>query len=217
MKTFPRSPAAYVRLALLCSILVWCAYRYRPDRFFAYNATAKRDGDILFQSLPHNGLVDAIEGVTRSPWSHCGILVWRQGRWEVAESIGDVHYTPLSTWIRRGRGCEVAAYRLQNPPAIDGAKLIAGVDKLLGRPYDYRYAPDDAAIYCSELVYRVYEREFGIEIGTWEPLGALNWKGSESFIKGMEGNVPMDRPMITPVGITRSPKVRRVFPRYPRE
>jgi hypothetical protein len=213
MKILPRSTAACLRLALLCGLLAWCVFTYRPDRFLAYRFSAKREGDIVFQSLPHNELVDAIEGVTQSPWSHCGLLVRRHGEWEVAESIGEVRYTPLNDWIRRGRRCAVAAYRLQDPSAIDGAKLIAGVDKLLGRPYDYRYAPDDSAIYCSELVYLVYEREFGIQLGEWEPLGQLNWRGHEAFIRGLEGNVPVDRKMITPVGLTRSPSLRRVFPR----
>ncbi|MDB4673705.1 hypothetical protein OAF27_02710, partial [Verrucomicrobiales bacterium] len=32
-------------------------------------------GDIFFQSLPKNDVVDAIERATGSPYSHCGILV----------------------------------------------------------------------------------------------------------------------------------------------
>lgn len=39
---------------------------------------------------------------------------------------------------------------------------MLGVDKLVGRPYDFRYAPDDSEIYCSELVYKVFERESGL-------------------------------------------------------
>ena len=33
-----------------------------------------RDGDVVFQSLPHNPLVNAIEGATNSRFSHCGIV-----------------------------------------------------------------------------------------------------------------------------------------------
>lgn len=215
MKIFPRSIAARLRLALLVGVLAWFVVSYRLDRFFAFWFSEKREGDIVFQSLPRNELVDAIEGVTQSPWSHCGLLVRRNGRWDVAESIGEVRYTPLRVWILRGRGSVIAAYRVRDTAPVQGAKLIAGVDKLLGLPYDYRYAPDDTAIYCSELVYRVYERELGIEIGVWEPLGRLNWQGHEAFIQGVEGNVPTDRMMITPVGLTRSGNVRCVFPRRP--
>lgn len=35
---------------------------------------AVQEGDILFQPLPHGPLVDAIEGVSLSIFSHCGSL-----------------------------------------------------------------------------------------------------------------------------------------------
>jgi hypothetical protein len=62
-----------------------------------------RDGDFLFQSLPHNPLIDAIEGSTHSPFSHCGIVVNRDGKWKVIEAIGPVKETPLPLWIAQGR------------------------------------------------------------------------------------------------------------------
>ncbi|MCX7414884.1 MAG: hypothetical protein NTY25_00090 [Planctomycetia bacterium] len=42
-----------------------------------YAAIAKytpQDGDVIFQSLPYGPVVWAIEGVTKSPYSHCGIV-----------------------------------------------------------------------------------------------------------------------------------------------
>ena len=187
-------------------------YACRLDRVLVYYLSDKKEGDLVFQSLPHADLVDAIEAVTKSPWSHCGILVKREGHWFVAEAIGEVRYTPLYVWIVRGRRSCIDSYRVTNLPPQNALKIQAGVDKLLGTPYDFRYAPDDSEIYCSELVYKVYDRELGIKIGNWEKLGALNWKPMEKFIRGMEGGrLPLDREMITPVGLTRSPNVVRVF------
>ena len=51
---------------------------------------AVQEGDILFQPLPHGALVDAIEGVSVSIYSHCGIVVRKDGAWFVLEAIGDV-------------------------------------------------------------------------------------------------------------------------------
>ncbi|MFM7182616.1 MAG: hypothetical protein ACKO2G_14285 [Verrucomicrobiales bacterium] len=52
----------------------------------------------------------------------------------------------------------------------------------------------------------------GITLGTWETLGSLNWKPHESFIREMEdGALPLDRPMVTPVSLTRDPKVKKVW------
>ncbi len=39
------------------------------------------EGDILFQPLPHGQLVDAIEGVSLSLYSHCGIVVRKNDEW----------------------------------------------------------------------------------------------------------------------------------------
>ncbi len=47
-----------------------------------------REGDVAFQSLPHNPLIDAIEGSTDSPFSHCGILHRGSSGWLVIEAIG---------------------------------------------------------------------------------------------------------------------------------
>ena len=53
------------------------------------------DGDIVFQSLPHGEMVDAIEGATNSPWSHCGVVVYEHHCWFVAEAIVNVRKTFL--------------------------------------------------------------------------------------------------------------------------
>jgi hypothetical protein len=212
MKILPHSKAAIVRLAVLGAMLFALISVFRIDRLAIYYMSDKKSGDILFQSLPHGELVDAIEAVTSSGWSHCGVLLEREGRWVVAEAIGQVRYTPLHLWIVRGRGSLVDSYRVKNLKLQDDKKVIVGVDKLLGKSYDLSYAPDDSEIYCSELVYKVYDRELGIKIGDWEKLGSLNWKPMEKFIRSMEnGRLPLDRLMITPVGLTMSPNVYRVF------
>lgn len=212
MRVFPRSTAEKIRFGVIALILAGVCAFYRLDRLAAYGFSTKREGDIVFQSLPHGPLVDAIEGITRSEWSHCGILVRKDGGWQVAEAIGEVRYTPLYLWQLRGRGSKVSAYRLKTPPAGINEGLKPGIRRLLGRSYDFRYAPGDDEIYCSELVYDVYDSSFGLKLGTWEKLGNLDWKRFESFIREMEnGKLPLDRPMITPVGLTRSPLLEQVF------
>jgi hypothetical protein len=63
----------------------------RPDEV-AYHW---QEGNLLFQSLFRVPLVDAIEGSTGSPFSHCGILHRRADGWVVIEAIGPVKETPL--------------------------------------------------------------------------------------------------------------------------
>ena len=168
---------------------------------------------MVFQSLPHNSLVDAIEGVTRSPWSHCGIVVHEHGMWLVAEAIGQVRKTWLPLWIMRGRKGHFEAYRpTVSRPADDGPLHIA-LDHYMGRPYDYHYAPGDREIYCSELIYDAYRDAYGVALGTWQPLRDLNWRPYESFIRSMEeSGPPLERIIISPAALTRSPLVKRVYP-----
>ena len=214
MKILPHSKLAWIRVAILFGLLFAIAYKLRLDNWAGYYLSDKREGDMLFQSLPHGELVDSIEGVTQSEWSHCGILTKVGNHWCVAEAIGDVHYAPLRLWILRGRNSKVAAYRLRNIPENFNEKLNSGIKKMLGRPYDYHYAPDDTEIYCSELIYKVYDRELNVKVGGWQKLGDLNWKPYTDFIKTMEpGSLPLEREIVTPVSITRNSNVYRVYPK----
>ncbi len=212
MRLYPTTRTDKIRASILACVILLAPFAVRLDRVLWYRLSDKQEGDILMQSLPRGELVDAIEGITQSPWSHCGILVKHDGEWQVAEALGSVRYTPLSRWIIQGRGFVVQSYRLKNLPAGSSAALERGIQKLLGRAYDIRYAPDDSSIYCSELVYKVYDRELGLKIGTWQALGDLNWRPYEGFIRKLEPvRLPLDREMITPVGLTVSPLVGRVF------
>lgn len=215
MITFlPKSRSDWIRCSIIGFILLAvCLYRNVPSlwRLAVYHP---HDGDIVLQSLPHGELVDAIEGVTHSPWSHCGVVVREHHCWWVVESIGHVRKTLLPLWIIRGRHGTFAAYR-SLPKLPSGAKsLHAALDHYLGRPYDYHYAPGDSEIYCSELVYDAFYDAFGVKLGEWQRLGDLNWKPYERLIKWTEqGAVPLDRRIITPIGLTRCKLLSRVYPK----
>jgi uncharacterized protein YycO len=167
-----------------------------------------REGDLIFQSLPRNKLVDAIEGMTQSEWSHCGVVMRENGAWVVYEALGDVHHTPLVSWIRRGRdNGRFAVYRIKDTTAFDIEKLRAALQSFWGKPYDYHYAPDDSAIYCSELIYKAFDRAAGIQIGEWQPLGSMHWKPFEAFLLTIEPVIPLGCPIVSPVSQTRSKRV----------
>ncbi len=213
MSRFPRGRGAFTAL-LFCLQLVFLT-GCRSDPLVGYQPQV---GDIVFQSLEHNDLVDAIEGITHSPWSHCGLVIERDGKWYVAEALGKVHDTQLQTWVQRSRGNTFAIYRVKNLSAEQAAKLAKAARPFRGKPYDFRYAPDDREIYCSELVYKIYDRALGLKLGDWQKLGELDWKPFESFIRHMEGgDLPLDRPMITPVALTRSPHLEMIQGHMPKK
>jgi hypothetical protein len=202
-----------VRFGLVIGVLAALCVRYQVHGFAHLATYSPREGDVVFQSLPRGDLVDAIEGITGSPFSHCGVVMRNAGGdWVVHEAIGQVRETPLYLWILRGRGARIDAWRWRELGGKDVAKLRGALESYAGRPYDFRYAPGDAEIYCSELVFKAYRDAYGVELGAWEKLGELNWRPFEEFIRATEGGpLPLERPMITPVGVTRSAALEKVY------
>lgn len=172
------------------------------------------EGDIVFQSLPHEPLVDAIESCTRSPYSPCG-LVRRAGEgWVVVEAIEPVKETPLAEWVARARDKKYAVARLRPEFRDQIPAMIAAARTFRGRPYDIRYEMDDAKIYCSELVFKAFKAATGgAELGRTQRLGELDWQPSRAVIEKIEGGpVPLDRVMITPRAVAEAAQVELVRP-----
>jgi len=171
-------------------------------------------GDVLFQALPKGvDLVEAIEGVTGSNYSHCGVVVKDEsGNWQVFESIKLVGPVSLESWTNRGRGRKFAAYRLKDENATEIPKLLAALPKYAMRPYDVRYRMDDDFIYCSELIYKAYRDATGKPLGKLIRLGDMNWRPYVATIRKYEGGPPpLDRKMITPIDLSKAPQLEKVF------
>jgi hypothetical protein len=171
-----------------------------------------QQGDLIFQSLSHDELGRVIEHATRSPLSHCGILVWEDGEWQVLEAIGPVTRTPWAQWKRRGKDNGILVCRLKPEFAHHVEPMIRAAEHFLGRPYDFRYQWDDEHIYCSELIWKAYHAVSGRKLGEKQPLRELDWEPNAVFIEKLEGGpVPLDREMITPVAVARAADVEVVF------
>jgi len=212
MKLFPSTLAAKIRLAIFVCILIGVSYTFKAQVFLYRLGYSPMEGDIVFQSLPHDELVDAIEGVTHSPYSHCGVVLQRANKWVVVEAIMDVHETPLLQWMQRGRRAGVAIYRLNPKYTAMIPEFKKHVISFEGLPYDYDYAMSDNAIYCSELPYKAFKKATGEELGKLEKLGDLDWKPFEQFIKAVQNNkLPLDRLMITPSSLSNAKQLKEVY------
>jgi Permuted papain-like amidase enzyme, YaeF/YiiX, C92 family len=87
------------------------------------------------------------------------------------------------------------------------AAMRAEGEKEMGRPYDIRFNMDDERIYCSELVWKIYERGAHLRVGTIERFGDMDFTGAEArrVLKERFGNAfPADQEVITPASIFRS-------------
>lgn len=212
MRILPASVWDKFKLAVLFSILFAVAYFSQAQAILYWLAYSPQEGDVVFQSHPHSDLIDAIEGITHSPYSHAGVVLRVNNQWVVLESVGDVRETPLLWWIQRGRGAAFAVFRLKP----EQQKYLPEFRKHLlaykGYSYDYDYKITDEAIYCSELPYQAYLKASGQQMGKLERLGDLDWKPYESFIRSVQGNaLPLDRLMITPRSLSEAAQLQRVW------
>ena len=202
-----------LRLLLCACVAVFTGCRPQQNGAAAVPAEYKpQPGDFVFQSLPHNPLIDAIEGSSGSPFSHCGILKRRGEQWVVIEAIGPVKETTLSWWIVQGREKAFVAFRLRDPLAKKVPAIIAAAEKYEGRPYDIHYDMDDEKIYCSELLYKSVRDATGKKIGRIRKLGDLKWQPYEKVIRSIEnGGLPLEREMITPRDFSEAPELQEIF------
>lgn len=163
-----------------------------------------RDGDIIFQTS-RSAQSLAIQKATHSKYSHMGIVFFREGRPYVYEAIKTVQYTPLKDWVARGDGGHYVVKRLKDadriltPDAI--AKLRQAASKLQGKPYDLPFERSDEKIYCSELVWKIYDRGLGVRIGRLQKLRDFDLTDPivKARMKERYGEaVPMEETVISP-------------------
>lgn len=172
-------------------------------------------GDIIFQ-ISVSAQSKAIQEATHSRYSHMGII-FREGReYFVYEAVQPVKITDLSEWIRRGEDGHYVVKRLKNPITLapeDIRKLKATAGKYLNRDYDSYFGWTNDKIYCSELVWKVYQEGLGIRLGEPQQLQDFDLSSSEvkRELKERYGdNIPLTEKVISPARIFDSEKLVEV-------
>ena len=178
-------------------------------------APAVQTGDLIFQQSRSTQSL-AIQQATHSPYSHMGMIVMREGRPYVLEAAARVSYTPLDQWAAQGERGHYVVKRLRDahrlaPPARE--RLAAAGAGFVGKPYDLAFAWSDEKIYCSELVWKIYQRALGIEIGALAPLKQFDLSSPAVRAKMRErygADVPWDEPIISPAAMFDSALLQTV-------
>ncbi|OTQ61727.1 YiiX family permuted papain-like enzyme [Gilliamella apis] len=180
--------------------------------FASYTAIANyqpHDGDVIFQSSQSNQS-KAIEQATNSPYSHVGIIFIKNGKPYVFEAASKVIYTPLDKWINRGKNKTYVIKRLKNhslsQQEITSLKQVA--HKFENKPYDIWFGWDDKYIYCSELVWKIYNRALKLKIGQLQTIKDFNLSSPavKQKLKQRYGDkIPYQETVISPVAIFNSP------------
>ena len=175
-----------------------------------------REGDLIFQtSLSRQS--QAIQLATKSRYSHCG-LIYKDGKdYYVFEAVQPVKRTPLDKWIARGKDGKYVIKRLKNADQVLTPATLAKMkqigDKFKGKNYDLTFEWSDDKIYCSELIWKIYQRTTGLEIGKLEKLSDFDLTNEAVKMKMKErygDKIPMNEIVISPVAIFDSELLKTV-------
>lgn len=174
--------------------------------FYNFNKnTNYKDGDIIFQTTS-GPTGKAIQLATHSKYNHCGVLFYENNKWIVYEAVQPVRKTSLEEFNARGKGI---VRRLGNKTLSkeDINKLKTLFKTYEGKDYDEAFNWSDERIYCSELVYKLYNNGLQIELCKSRQLSDfdLNHPLVKEKLNEKYGNkIPLNEPMVSPEDIYKS-------------
>ncbi|HET7842968.1 MAG TPA: YiiX/YebB-like N1pC/P60 family cysteine hydrolase, partial [Xanthomonadales bacterium] len=141
-----------------------------------------------------------------------GVVLFRDGEPFVFEAVQPVKWTPLAQWIARGEGGHYVVKRLKTAPdgltAADAAKLRRAGRPFEGRAYDLTFEWSDGRLYCSEIVWKMYDRALGVQVGELQRLRDFDLDDPLVKTKLRERygtNIPLDEQVVSPAAMFDSP------------
>lgn len=166
-----------------------------------------REGDIIFQTTVSRQSL-AIKIATQSDYTHCGVILRKNGRLQVVEAAKTVSWTPLDAWIKRGVDQHYLLMRLKDPGALTPEALKAlhnAAQAFAGKAYDLLFQWSDDKMYCSELVWKLYHKA-GIDLCKLHAFRDydLNHDAVQKIIKERYGmDMPWDEQVVAPSDLMR--------------
>jgi uncharacterized protein YycO len=174
------------------------------------STTEYLEGDIIFQSSQSNQC-KAVKLATHSEYSHVGMITFINGKSFVLEAVEPVRTTGLATWIAHGTGSHYTVMRLKNRTAeianseISVAQALA--KKMLGIHYDLYFNWSDDQLYCSELIWKIYKRGYGVELCSLRKMKDFDLTSPEvkAIMKQRYGNnPPLEEDVVAPSDLSNS-------------
>lgn len=160
-----------------------------------------REGDVIFHTS-QSSQSPLIQIGTRSHITHCGIVVMKEGKPYVLETLKTLVLTPLDKFIVRGKD---GKYWLKRSDKED---IKIDYAHYLGKSYDFAFSFDNDIYYCSELVYDIYKRQLGIELCTPKQISDYLILGTDKLDKIEEAmsrrGITKEQYAVAPVDIFES-------------
>lgn len=176
-----------------------------------------QEGDIIFHESK-SVQATAIKLATKSRYTHVGIIFKYGDSFKVLEAIEPVKITDLQKFIQRGTYQHYVIKRIHNASSILTQETILKMKEygksFVGRHYDFYFEWSNDRIYCTELVWKLYEKYTGIKLGELKTLKDfdLTSKQVQSLMKKRYGNnIPYGEPVISPVDMFQSKELVTVM------
>lgn len=183
---------AYLLFAILVSVFS-----------FAQIEPKLQTGDIIFITN-QGGQGKAIQLATKSKYTHVGIVFVENGVVYVYHAVEPVTKSTFKEFLKFSEDGKCVVKRLKNQSFLNNKtneQMHTMAISLLNKHYDVYFDWKDNEWYCSEFVWKLYNRNCKIEIGKLRPLKDfdLSSKQVQAIMKKRYGtNIPYDEPMISP-------------------
>lgn len=179
--------------------------------------TLLKEGDLVFQDLDCGPLCDAIEAVTEGykgrDFSHVAIIIKENNRLRAVEAIGtEVRSISIdSLFLRTPSKNKYLIMRLNDEYQHLSKNISKNSLKYIGKKYDDRFIMNNDSLYCSELVYEVFnasikhEQIFHLQEMTYKEPGTDKFfQAWIDYYKSLNSFIPEGLPGINPGLISRS-------------
>jgi Permuted papain-like amidase enzyme, YaeF/YiiX, C92 family len=184
----------------------------------SYASCPLKDGDVVFiKSQTEQSRL--LKSTTGSDWSHVGMAFQNQGHWDIIEAVQPVRWTDLLSFIMRSRDGKFEVKRATFK--FDAEVVRAYAEDKLGLDYDLIFGWDSERWYCSELVWKAYEKASGVHLGELEKIGSLKVDHPQVLSEtkkrferyGLEFDLKAwkNYQVITPIQMKNSLHLNRVF------
>jgi hypothetical protein len=176
-----------------------------------------KEGDLVFQDLDCGPLCDAIEAVTEGykgrDFSHVAIIIKENNRLRAIEAIGtEVRTLSIdSLFLRTPSKNKYLVMRLNDDYQYLSKNISKKSLQYIGKKYDDRFIMNNDSLYCSELVYEVFnasfknEAIFHLQEMTYKEPGTNKFfQAWIEYYKSLNSSIPEGLPGINPGLISRS-------------
>ena len=151
--------------------------------------TSHKNGDIIFIVNP-SGQGKAIQLATKSKYTHVGVIFFEDGKEVVYHAVEPVMKSTLKEFISMSADDKYEIKRLKDQTLLTTEvinKMLASARSKLGLHYDLSFSWDDSEMYCSEYIWKIYNKALNINVGSLKPLKEFEKVGK--FYKVISYNI----------------------------